>query len=953
MQDFSGAASLSELVAAIGDAADVRAALDARPPRVEPELLPAVKLQVDTLVYADRDRASRLVEAAAWAAERLGDDASRAFADAARARLLYAQARYRDAERLFADAAAALRAGGRRVDAAALARQRIAALMHLGEYDEAFGLAREARAVLRRSGERRLLAEHEANVGLLYYHLDRHAAALRCFDRAQAIFTELGEAVPLAYLDHNRAAALFELDRLDEALDLYARAGEVYRAHGLETTALQVELAAAYIEYLKGHYHKALRQFHAAQERAGGALNEVDLALTDLDLAEVYLHLNAYPEASAAADRAAERFAAAGMARELGTARRVAAVAAAKGGAPERATSLLAEATELFGKTGHEVQAALARLDLAQLSLQRGEWEEAARAAADAGAVFTRAGLAPRRRGARLLEARALLGAGERAAAARIARAALRRAEASANDWVAYQCHHVIAETHAAQGRRPRALESYRRAIDAVERLRSRIVVDDFKSTFLEDKVDLYEGAVRLCLEAETPELVEEAFRTLELAKSRSLADLLSAYLREHDSDGGEGGDLRRRFQQLVDELAWRRARRERGDVDAPPGGARRRMRRLDRGIEACEVRVAEAFRQLQVQDSRYADLQRPHVVEPGELRGMISEGEALVEFAAAGGRVSAIVATRDGMRAARDLAALAEVDALMDGLRFQIEKFAYGREFAERELHHLRRGADLYLARLYDALLRPLEGLVGDRDLIVVPHGRLHYVPMHALLRDGEYVVERRGVSYAPSATVYALCSAMPKPSGRRALICGLADASAPEIERELEALCELFPDAHVLAGAEATRGAIARLAEGCGVVHLASHARFRADNPMLSSLQLADGDLTFYDVFTLRLAADIVVLSGCNTGMAAVGAGDELHGLMRGFLYAGAPTLLISMWAADDAATSGLMRDFYAGLGAGATKRAALRAAQLAALERHPHPYYWAPFVLLGRAV
>ena len=86
--------------------------------------------------------------------------------------------------------------------------------------------------------------------------------------------------------------------------------------------------------------------------------------------------------------------------------------------------------------------------------------------------------------------------------------------------------------------------------------------------------------------------------------------------------------------------------------------------------------------------------------------------------------------------------------------------------------------------------------------------------------------------------------------------------------------------------------------------------------------------------------------------TAFLAVAAGDELHGLMRGFLYAGAPALLISMWAADDAATTALMRVFYTQLLGGATTRDALRSAQRAAAERYPHPYYWAPFTLLGRA-
>ncbi len=957
MSGSNGATSVSDLVDHIGDAPDVRALLDLDPLPVSPSLVTEIKREIDRLAYADRASASRLVEAAAWAADRLGDGASRAFADASRARLLYAEARYGDAEPLFAAATSALRDEGRPADAAALAKQHMETLMYLGRYDEAFVLAREARGALRRLGDRRLLAEHETNTGNVYYRIDRYRKALGCYERARAIFREIGEPLPLAYVDHNCATALVDLDRADEALDLYARASETYRDLGLKTLALQVELAVAFVEYLKGHYHEALRRFHAAQESSHEILNDADAALTDLDLAAVYLHMNALPEAADAARRAAEGFAKVGMARELAGARRLVAVAAARSGDETTAAEVFDEVARALDQTSHPVQAALTRLERAAVALHRGEWRTAHEAASAAAEPLSRAWLAPKRRRARLLEARALFGLGETPRATRLARATLRSAEAAGDAWVAYQCHHLLARGHAAAGRRPAALAAYRAAIDAVERLRSRIVVDDFKTRFLEDKVDLYESAVETCLEGGTPELVGEALRTLELAKSRSLTDLLSGYLQEYLPGAESGRDARERFKRLVDELAWYSAKRDRAEDEPGGDGARREARRRNREIEACEARIAEAFQRLQVEDARFAELQTPHVVDPTELQALVGPNEAIVEFVAAGGEYSAIVVTNEGLGAVRHLAPVARVDSLLESLRFQMDKFLYGADFAGREIEHLRRGADLYLAKLYDCLLRPLERHIGDRNVVFVPHGKLHYAPLHALFDGEAYVVERRAVSYAPSATVYALCAPGRNARDRRAggapLLCGMADASAPEIAREIDALRALFPSARVLTGADATREAVAREAEACGILHIASHAVFRADNPMLSSLRLADGDLTFYDVFNLRLSADLVVLSGCNTGTVAVGAGDELHGLMRGFLYAGAPALLISMWAADDATTASLMRTFYTELQKGSSKRDALRTAQREAIDHCRHPYYWAPFTLLGRAV
>jgi CHAT domain-containing protein len=103
--------------------------------------------------------------------------------------------------------------------------------------------------------------------------------------------------------------------------------------------------------------------------------------------------------------------------------------------------------------------------------------------------------------------------------------------------------------------------------------------------------------------------------------------------------------------------------------------------------------------------------------------------------------------------------------------------------------------------------------------------------------------------------------------------------------------------------------------------------------------------------DAYGLNLRCELVTLSACETGVSALAPGDEWIGLARGFFSAGAPSLLVSQWTVDDEATAGFMIDFYSRLQAGAGPAAALRHAQCRLLEDKPHPYFWAPFVLLGR--
>ena len=133
--------------------------------------------------------------------------------------------------------------------------------------------------------------------------------------------------------------------------------------------------------------------------------------------------------------------------------------------------------------------------------------------------------------------------------------------------------------------------------------------------------------------------------------------------------------------------------------------------------------------------------------------------------------------------------------------------------------------------------------------------------------------------------------------------------------------------------------------------VLHLACHGQFRPDSPLFSSLRLGDGWMTVRDAYTLDVGAGLVTLSACETGVSAIAPGDELIGLVRGFFYAGAPSLLLSLWTVDDEATAELMTDFYTHLRAGSRPAAALRAAQLRQMQERPHPFFWSPFVLTGR--
>jgi CHAT domain-containing protein len=166
------------------------------------------------------------------------------------------------------------------------------------------------------------------------------------------------------------------------------------------------------------------------------------------------------------------------------------------------------------------------------------------------------------------------------------------------------------------------------------------------------------------------------------------------------------------------------------------------------------------------------------------------------------------------------------------------------------------------------------------------------------------------------------------------------------------VEALSRILTDAKLFIGEAATEDVLRAHGRNSRMVHIATHGYFRQDNPMFSSIRLGGSHLSLYDISHLQLPADLIVLSGCATGLNVVTPGDELMGLVRGLLQAGAHSLVLSLWYVHDESTKEFMIDFYSRLQRGTSKAQAMRTTMLELRERYPHPYHWAPFSLIGKA-
>ncbi|MBI1766281.1 MAG: CHAT domain-containing protein [Acidobacteria bacterium] len=914
-------------------------------------LIERLKKEVDVQIRTDARRALQLATFTRQYAQFTPDLCARALGARAQAQALHVNGRYAEALEQYEAARRLYAQTEQPVEAARVARAMVDALMYLGRYEEALELAAQARAVFETKGEDLLAAQLATNVGNIYHRLDQNHAALECYERARPVFTAAHDQLALATLALNSANVHSNLDDFRQAEDLYEQAYSLYAEQGRTQAALHAKYSIGYLRFLKGHYHQAMRVLHATAAEAESNGDEWLRALCELDLAEIYLQLNAHQEAAPLAQRARERFVALGLRYEAAKALTFAGLAQLQQLQLDGAERLLQQARQEFVTEGNEVYQGLLDVYLAELALERGQAGAALRLATEAERCFAEQELKTKTCYAQLVAARAWLLSGQAAQARELTERTLENCRTLEAPWLAAQSHELLGDLLVAEDQPQHAYEQYTHAVASIERIRGSIRVDEFRSAFFKNKLGVFEKLIRLCLQNGDAEGDAKAFFFLESRKARTLVDLLVNELEPAPSGAPQTDQgLYQRWQQLREELHWYYSKLSRNDAN----DQRRRLaldERLRTEIQTRELALTELARQAQVHDPDFDWLHNLAGLSVSEVQAVLAADEALIEYYFDEEELKIFVIDRQSATVAHSPGQRGALKELIAELKFQFEKFNYGTAYFSTHQEQLLRSLNACLHELHQALFAPVAARVAGRKLIFIPFDFLHSVPFQALYDGTEYLLDRHEMVFAPSARLYAWAASKPAPKRDRALILGAADAVAPQITAEIEAIRQLFPDGHCLTGADATLTQLAALASESNLLHIASHAIFRQDNPLFSALKLADGWLNFYDICALHLPGSLVTLSGCSTGANRVLAGDELLGLVRGFLMAGATTLVVSLWAVHDQATAHLMTAFYQRLQAGVAPRPALREAALATRHEYPHPYFWAPFVLIGR--
>ncbi|MFC3204254.1 CHAT domain-containing protein [Alteromonas oceani] len=260
----------------------------------------------------------------------------------------------------------------------------------------------------------------------------------------------------------------------------------------------------------------------------------------------------------------------------------------------------------------------------------------------------------------------------------------------------------------------------------------------------------------------------------------------------------------------------------------------------------------------------------------------------------------------------------------------------------------------------MHETLIEPLQSSLTADKLVIVPHGPLHYLPFAALYDGADFMLEQYSLRVLPSASVMAYLKT-PQRSGQTTMLAlgnpALGDPALdlPGAQNEVRALSNVVPDTVVAVRERATESLFKRYAARVPVLHIASHGEFNPEEPLSSRLLLVgdesnDGSLTVGELYDLELNSELVTLSACQTGLGDVQSGDDVIGLTRGFLFAGAANIVASLWMVDDEATARLMVNLYNNL-QNQDKQQSLRNAQLSVKNNYQaHPYYWAAFQLTG---
>ncbi len=515
-------------------------------------------------------------------------------------------------------------------------------------------------------------------------------------------------------------------------------------------------------------------------------------------------------------------------------------------------------------------------------------------------------------------------------------------------------------------GRPAEAISYYKKAIQQIESTRSLLQSEEHRRSFFGKKLRAYVGMMRTLLKLGKQ---EEAFNYNEQARSRAFLDILGSKVQLSRANTA----LLEEERALQERIAALKARLAGSDEGKKRKGLRRELGEADRAYNAFLAKVRK-------EDKEQASLMTVEPLTLKNVQELLDPETTLLEYFITKRRTFVWIVEKDKMRFIRLQLEKKELAKLVKTFRDTIYKLGEKEKFTEVS------------TALYEQLIEPVLPHVTGKELVIVPHEVLHYLPFHALFSPNDrYLIEDYPIYYLPSASLLKFTTAKRRASrGQSLLAFGNPDLGDPRMDLkfaglEVQQIKRHYSQSIVLVKKEATEEKGKDLSPDHDILHFATHAQLNEFDPMSSALLLVqggdeDGRLEVKEVFGMNLNANLVVLSACETALGKLSSGDELVGLTRAFIYAGTPSVMASLWRVTDNSTARLMASFYKNLKT-MSKVEALRRAQLEFIRGNgeelfvdrgsglmkrvktngerisspavisaAHPFFWAAFVLVG---
>lgn len=762
-------------------------------------------------------------------------------------------------------------------------------------------LAELNRAAAALSGPR--LARVELQRAAVWQVQGRLDAALAAYDSAQPLLAQAGDTTALAVLHNNRGLVRSRCGLLAGAQADLSRAEDLYRQLGQDLDAVEAARNTGLVAARRGDVVAALAAFDDADRLAPAAAGTDAVGL--LDRSEALLAARLLREARATGERALAELTDRRVLAYLAEVRLILAQIALLDGRATEARTLAEAAAVDFGRQRRPVYRLWATATAVRAAWDAGDPTPALlRTAVRLGPQLEAAGWTMAALDARLVAGQLALVLGRPEQVRRqLTPVAGRHGPDPAE--VRSRVFHARALLHLAAGDPARADAALRAGMAAIERHRAALRGTELRVGASGLAADLARLGIRLAVTAGDPS------RVLRWAERWRAGTLGLRPVRPPAED--EIGTALTELRQVV--LAQQEAE----------GAGSERLLRRQAALERIVQRLA---RQGRVGD-RY-EVDRPSAAR---LRAALGD-RGLVEYVESDGRLYAVVVSA-GRHSLHSLGPIEPVLQSATMLRFWLRRLLLRFGSRDRSARQLLAEAE----RLDRVVLAPLARRLGTAtELVVAPTTVLHSVPWSLLP-----TVAGRPVSVVPSAAWWARAAERRRDNapGRVTLVAG---PGVPAGEVEVRELADGYPGPAVLTGPAATVDAVTAALDGADLAHIAAHGNFRADQPLLSSLRLADGPLTGYDLERLTSAPRLIMLASCSAAMAEVRPGDELMGFAAALLAQGTGAVVAPLLPVPDEATRLAVHAVHRALRAGAGPAAALAAA--AATDR----FTAAAFLCLG---